>query len=234
MLTVLLAGCGRISFSPIPQHDAAIDVAIDSNLAGLVAWFGFEDQATDVAIDLTGNQLTATCISASCPTVAAGHLGAAREFDGTQTLQLPRSPLLETTAGFTVDLWARYSGGVTVLAKPQQQGVGASYELFMSATLVSFCTDGDPGPGGEQCHSAPFANAGWHHYAITWDGSVKRTHVDGNELLAVAAPTVFDMTQVVVGSDAEDGAPSTPFVGALDEVRIYNRALSLEELRTLP
>lgn len=76
----------------------------------------------------------------------------------------------------------------------------------------------------------------WHHVAGTYDGSTLRLYYDGK--LAATASDSYGIIRggnaVGIGADVTYDAqnPNVPdhFRGTMDEVRIYNKALSLEEL----
>ncbi|MBI2890821.1 MAG: carboxypeptidase regulatory-like domain-containing protein [Nitrospirae bacterium] len=74
---------------------------------------------------------------------------------------------------------------------------------------------------------------GYHHLAITWDGTTWRMYQDG--ILGVVAPDVYGLAEhaepLVVGRSV----PGTerPFRGWIDELRISDRAREPEEFRVL-
>ena len=68
----------------------------------------------------------------------------------------------------------------------------------------------------------------WHHVAGTWDGLTQRLYIDGVEIASQALSGVLGDTSHVMISSRD-----TPFNGMLDEVRIYNRALTQEEIQFL-
>ncbi|MCA9402288.1 MAG: DUF2341 domain-containing protein [Candidatus Omnitrophica bacterium] len=75
----------------------------------------------------------------------------------------------------------------------------------------------------------------WHHLALTWDGSTLRMYIDG----AVSGTTfsgsgaLNDTSQnnFYIGND--EGGSGTFFNGLLDDVRVYNRALTAVEIGRL-
>lgn len=75
---------------------------------------------------------------------------------------------------------------------------------------------------------------GWHHLAMTWDGSNLRMYIDG-----VDTGVTFTGTGAINSNSQNDfyigreQASGIPFNGFIDEVRIYNRALSLSEISNL-
>jgi len=74
----------------------------------------------------------------------------------------------------------------------------------------------------------------WHHIMATWDGSVMKVYIDG-----VQDPSTMALTGAMAGATVptwvgmEPFAYGSPFSGIIDEVRIYNRALSQDEIRML-
>jgi hypothetical protein len=70
------------------------------------------------------------------------------------------------------------------------------------------------------------------HVAATYDGRTIRIYLDGQENTSQSA--VFDIkaNDDMLGLGAKAGG-SHPLDGALDEVRIYRRALSALEVRDL-
>lgn len=87
--------------------------------------------------------------------------------------------------------------------------------------------------GGEVTQSA------WHHVAATYDGARMRLYLDGNEVGRVAksgAVTMDPTVPVYIGANPGGILPGQAakfWDGQLDEVGIWERALSAEELRTL-
>lgn len=67
----------------------------------------------------------------------------------------------------------------------------------------------------------------WHHAVFTWDGSVLKLYLD-NVLVATGDQTVN--AQVVANPLTIGKREAAYFKGAIDEVRIYNRALSAPEI----
>lgn len=74
----------------------------------------------------------------------------------------------------------------------------------------------------------------WQHVAVTYDGSVMKLYYDGR--LANSA-TINRPIRHTSGSlnfgNRHDGGAYRPFKGSIDDVRLYNRALSAEEIAAL-
>jgi hypothetical protein len=72
------------------------------------------------------------------------------------------------------------------------------------------------------------ANA-WSHLAMTWDGTTERLYVNGTQVAtnALGGDAVTSTGALRFGGNTVWGEW---FAGAIDEVRIYNRALSAAEI----
>lgn len=221
LLTLLIGGCGRINFADVVAED------------DLVARFEMDDDG-DTIRDSTDNGLDGACVPGPCPERVTGVFGGAISCDGANAFVVPFDPKLTLEVEFTVSLWAARTGGTTAISKPQVSGVGATFELIAGAN--GFCTDPDPGPDGEDCTFAAVSTGPeWVHYAMVWDGVEKLLYLDGVEALRKPAVTVFADRELVICADAEagPGTVTTPMVGAIDEVRVYRRALFAGEIVAL-
>lgn len=68
----------------------------------------------------------------------------------------------------------------------------------------------------------------WHHVTGTWDGVTQRLYIDGVEIASQVLSGVLGNTLHV-----EMSSGGEPFSGMLDDVRIYNRALTQEEVQII-
>ena len=67
-----------------------------------------------------------------------------------------------------------------------------------------------------------------HHVAGTWDGLTQRLYIDGVQITSQTPGGVIGNASYVILSSQDE-----PFNGMLDDVRIYNKALSAEEIEAL-
>jgi hypothetical protein len=98
---------------------------------------------------------------------------------------------------------------------------------------VSFTNDHDDfvyGTGAELVGTKPVNDGEWHNIVVTFDGSVVTTYVDAFFSVSQKIPTISTTTPTLVfGRSVLDEATPEPFVGAIDDLYIYNRVLSEEE-----
>ena len=195
---------------------------------GAVASYAFEEGTGNTSADTTGNGQTAALRSTSW---TSGRFGRALSFNGTTSLaQVADSAALDLSGAMTLEAWVRpdtTSGTATVLAKPRNRG-GVSYGLELDG--------GKPAGFAYAGSSSRRAVAGeavqpgtWRFLAVTYDGSSLRTYLDGEQVAAVPASGTLRRSSnplEIGGSSVRDEG----FDGAIDNVRVYSRALSGSEL----
>ena len=74
----------------------------------------------------------------------------------------------------------------------------------------------------------------WQHIGLTFDGTVATFYMDGDEVIADTMEFgLGDTCSFSFGNATANGSSSDAFSGGLDELRIYNRVLTPEEILTL-
>jgi hypothetical protein len=200
--------------------------------SGLVAAYGFNEGAGSQALDATGAGHVGSITAATWTT--AGQTGGALTFNGTSArVTVADAPDLDFTTGMTLEAWVRptaLSGWRTVILKERANGL--AYSLYAH--------DGAPRPaatvnlGGSDL-STPGSTAlplnTWTHLATTFDGTTLRLFVNGIQVGAVPfTGSIIPTTGVLtIGGNSIWGEY---FAGQIDEVRIYNRALTAGEIQT--
>lgn len=242
---VVLVGCGRLQFEPLfdgqgvgSDADSGADSDATSELPeGLVAWYTFEDSGPD-ATDASGHGHLARCLEQSCPTPTAGRIGNGFAFSDAR-LDVSSTAELRTTQGFTVATWSHYQLGSPqarrcmagkALGTANHNSWGLCVEadtniLFFSVTgaFASFLISN----GTIQAEQ-------WHHVAIRWDGTVKTIFIDGaQDPMTETVAIEFDDGPVRIGADIDSGVQVAPWSGVIDDLRIYDRALSDAEIAEL-
>ncbi|MGQ3685877.1 MAG: LamG domain-containing protein, partial [Candidatus Loosdrechtia sp.] len=74
----------------------------------------------------------------------------------------------------------------------------------------------------------------WHHLVGVYNGSTLKLYVNGTEVNSIAASGSLDTSTypLRIGTRAVDPV-NRYFKGSIDEVRVYNRALSEQEVQSL-
>ena len=207
----------------------------------LVLWLELERAPDGEVLDSSSFMSHGACMAPECPEGALGALGQGVHLDGIDdVIAVPSAPQLETLDGLTVAVWIRLDEPPmthwAVLNKPVGIGIDNSWELYFSAAshrLRFAVTNG--GIDYDVELPDPFPLAQWVHLAGTWDGDVITLWVDGEPIDSIDAPAIeFDDQPVLVGADDDhDGGLSGHYLGGVDDVRVYRRALMAEEIAAL-
>jgi Concanavalin A-like lectin/glucanases superfamily/Divergent InlB B-repeat domain/Immunoglobulin I-set domain/Putative Ig domain len=200
---------------------------------GLIAFWRGETDASDLVGGHNGTFFAGT--TAITPRVARfGKVGGAFTFDGKVHIQVPDSPTLKP-AQVTLAAWVFpmvQSGDYqTVVARGfSTNGEDTWYLGLSGGGFPQFWTFPTSQLGG------PFAIPinQWTFLAATFDGTTKRLYVNGVEVVSKTGipALVYDPAPVpvTIGADWESNVPFALFNGSIDEVTIYDRALTFNEI----
>ncbi len=169
-------------------------------------------------------------------TFEQGEIGTALKFNGPVGNYVQLDPLFNPGNDvFSLFLWVRLdlpNGNIyqTILAQENGSGTGRP--------LLNRRADGDvlhSHLGGVEtvCQTAIFENPGqWHHVGMTYDGKYLSLYVDGqNEATEIRTGELTDGgLRLAQQKDGINYEIQAPWNGAMDDVRIYNYALSEEEV----
>lgn len=204
----------------------------------LVAWYPMDEVAGNLLEDATGNGNAGSC-QPSCPIATAGIRDGALAFDGSQLIAISTAPLLRTDAGFTVAAWVRIDAEIPgVYACAASKSFGAdirnSWQLcFEGNRRIHFHTS-NPADLVKSPQSLELAT--WYHLAIRWNASTleKDLAIDGIVVSgATNVSTELDFGPLSIGGDVDTGARVVMLPGSIDDVRIFDAALSNAELAAL-
>jgi hypothetical protein len=162
-----------------------------------------------------------------------GVFGTALEFKGGDYVEL-RDSAANLPFGqrepFTITAWVRNQGGGTVIGKFNGGVIGAYILVIGGGGSVTFHREIDPwGLAGSK--PLPFGEFG--HLAATYDGDTMKIYIDGElDVEQDRGPQNTDtVTPVLIGARFTGGNPSEFFNGALDEVALFNVALTEDQIQ---
>jgi hypothetical protein len=204
------------------------------------AWWKFDDNANDSAGTNHGT-------ASGNPTYAAGKLGQAISLDGDDHVDCGNSSVLNFGAGdWTVAAWIKTTQSGkgdenkgTVFANGGDQSGGVRYTLAMGESqsgIITLTTD-DDSTKAQATGSTLVNDDAWHHVVGMRNGTDLRVYVDGALAGTNTVPAGYDLSgtsqhnaYIGVITDHTDGSLVKPYVGLIDDVRIYSYALSPAEL----
>lgn len=206
--------------------------------AGLVAYYPFSGNANDE----TTNALHGMVSGANLVADRFGTASSAYSFDGIDDEIRVASTTVLNLDAFSIQVWMRpdtgygdsqFNGQIHVVSRWHSHGAGNSaYAATISDQgqlgLMTYNTSNevqnwtDPGVLPEQQ---------WSHYVGTFDGDSLRIYLDGDLISATDGADPQDSGyDLVIGRDPLGG---NRFRGTLDDIRLYNRALTAPEIGAL-
>ncbi|MCP5353068.1 MAG: hypothetical protein H6926_07785 [Chromatiales bacterium] len=209
----------------------AMDLAIPTD--GLLAWFPFDGDARDA----TGNGHDGNAAQVEAIADRFGRDGHALLFDGARSgVTLPDNPL--TGQAYSVSLWLK--------GKPDPQRDWARFaDTYDHKTKTGWNLFRNRNGGLAAINVYNTENKGfglngarlndeWQHLVAVVDGTLMRLYEDG-ELVGekdMGKPTRHSAHALTFGN-GNDGYNDWPFKGALDDIRLYGRALTEAEVVAL-
>ena len=198
---------------------------------GLVAAYGINEGSGTALSDLSGNGNTGAITGATWTTT--GKFGSALVFNGTSAqVTIPNSASLQLTTGMTLEAWVYPTTTPTGWRSVITKNIDRYYLMASSSQGNRPAVGGTWTAGNENIYgSAGLAVNTWTHLAATFDGATVRLYVNGVQVASQAQTTSLASTSgtLQIGGSSY---PGEYFAGRIDEVRIYNRALSAAELST--
>lgn len=226
-------------------------VRFDFNKGGPVAWYKMDDCSGSTAYDSSGNGYNLTITPGASGNTAVGSCGsgtatemwnngttgkynASLDFDGSNDYATnATTTVFDSSAAFTMMAWIY----------PISYGGGGLGEIVGKTGSVHFLMNQSTSPGtgfgllydanGTYCVSTAgsITLSTWQHVAVVHNGSGTCTlYKDGKNVTSDSTVTDVNASAALfVG--AEDATPANSFDGLLDEVRIYNYALSANQVK---
>ena len=210
----------------------------------LVAWWAFDEGSGSIAYDSAGNN-DGTVYGAVW---TIGQIGGALDFDGTNDyVEVPDDSSLRFSQNdsFSISLWCKplnpnKSGDVISKMTASGQPGCFGYELIWSYPLSRFAfsaskfyygstdirTDDNSAPAGD-----------WYHVAAVYDNKDMKIYLNGT--LQRSGTFTYDTgsttpdKNLAIGVRSYDSAMTAYFDGLIDDVWVYNKALSEDEVEQL-
>ncbi|MBD2410097.1 hypothetical protein FACHB389_08865 [Nostoc calcicola FACHB-389] len=218
----------------------------NASSTGLVGYWKFEEAIGNTVLDSSGNNNNGSLINSSR---TVGVSGQALEVSGknNSSASIPASASLNSmTNQITVSAWVRpnvqpvgfqvaVNRQIGTLLHPDQFYLGFGTRNNVTTYKWELGTS----DGEADVYQGLPTTENWVHLVGTYDGSTIRLYVDGVQIgnNPLTGNILVDDNPVTIGAAENyyDGFPlGDRFNGLIDEVRIYNRALSATEVKNLP
>jgi hypothetical protein len=179
------------------------------------------------------------------PVATTGIIGGAQLFNGTTKLDIPdRVTEFDWLASrsFSIECWIKTSttGEMVCVGRNRTDYVAARWFLGTNSSgKATFELRDNGGPNVVISGTTNVADNTWHHILAVRDGSanLNKLYVDGVEEASVSKTYVFSFKadnslDITVGYMNVSSGDELHFIGSIDEVAIFNRAVSSTEVAT--
>jgi concanavalin A-like lectin/glucanase superfamily protein len=204
---------------------------VDPDPAGLILHYALDEGSGSVATDSSGSGNNGT-IEGS-PAWIPGVSGTALGFDGSRNYVTTGKSLLNDLTEFTIACWLK--GNLSLGNRSGLVGQNDCVEYgVVSANTIEIYTAG----GGTVDLPWPYdANADWHSVVAVGDGTSITMYLDGKVEISggTAVTNTYGTSDfpVNIGGGGVFDATDNWFTGDVDEIAIYQRALSAAEVAGL-
>jgi len=203
----------------------------------LVAWWPANGNAVDVAGGHNGSLTNGA-------SYGPGEVAEAFDFSSNHAGVYVGSPAALQLQNFTIEAWVQRSGTSMVSDDPTANGGAAAIFYFGSQGYgMGMHTDGaisltkiDVDDVNDDTYGARVTDTNWHHVAVSKAGTLVTFYIDGVAYPAVTYNSTFQFTSpagIGVRGDNINANNNDSFLGHIDEVSIYNRALGSNEIASI-
>jgi hypothetical protein len=195
----------------------------------MVSWWDAEGNANDIIGSNHGTLMNGA-------TFAPGKVGQAFSFDGVDDYVQVQNPtgLPLGNAPRTLEVWFKTPKDLTITTESAIVQYGTASYSQMFGLITSMNAPGKLyfyGHGIDLAGTTTIQPDTWYHGAVTYDGTTIGLYVNGQmeASTTISLNTTLDMNGVTIGYRND----SSRWQGAIDEVGIFNRALTAEEIEAI-
>jgi hypothetical protein len=202
--------------------------------AGLVSHWSMQDRSGTKVIDLTGRN-NGTAVGGVSFGEDYGVVGEGGNFNGDYIEMENQDNFNFGTDNFAVSFWYKTSDDRNFpLGKGAYHLDGAGWSTYISSSgYLGIVFDDGTGNRINTNTQIDTTDGQWHHFVGVRNSGTGEVYHDGNLAFNQSDPTgnIDNTNPFVIGN--YEVKTISGFVGSIDEVRIYNRSLSADEIQDL-
>lgn len=200
-------------------------ISVKTEPSGLVGYWPMDEGSGTETYDASANGNNGTLVGN--PAWATGKVGSAVTFNGTsQYADLGDASALQNSV-MTVEAWiktSQTSGSMEILNKDSAFDMEVNY-----SSLAIY----DPSSGNVCSSGVNVADGNWHQIVVSYNGGVTNgtvIYIDGVQKATCTWKPQNQTADLTVGAAYSGGSISGGFNGTIDQIKIFNRILSPQEV----
>ena len=197
---------------------------------GLISYWSFDGNATDSVGSNNGTVNGATLTSG-----IKGLLNTAYSFNAGSNQYINFSNVLGTSNNLTVVAWIYPSSvsGMQEIVSKWNNGNAGDFHFYLNGNHLYMARNSTPGTSAVS--GAILSSNTWYQVAGVYDGTNMTLYVNGTQSGSPQVSNSESPSSVnfLVGAYYNLSSLSSFFSGSIDSVRIYNRALTADEVTTI-
>ncbi len=202
----------------------------------LVGWWNFNEGSGSIANDLSGHGNNATIAGATHIDGVPGTGGSALSFNGVgDYVRIVGNPIIPGNSDFTYVFWANTSvidtSDRTFIS--QYGGNGTAFIFYSQTSFGSAVNQIRWWSGTEVLVGPDIRGVGWKHITLRRNINNYSLYVDGFSVATGNNSSMLNDGDGVIGVTNLPTDPQRFYKGKIDDVRIYSRALSAQEIQTI-
>jgi hypothetical protein len=205
--------------------------------SGLVGWWPFNGNANDES----GNGNNGTVNGATLTTDRNGNASAAYDFNGANTyIEVLSNSSLQLTNNYTLNGWFNadvffYTSNAdrSLLSKVQSGGWYGGYEVMVGGNTNDIAHTGNVGGNNFVLGGTGYSTVTWYMFSLTYDGATMKLYMNGILVNSQARSGSLQTSGQSLLFGRRDGNLQGYFDGKLDDIGIWNRALTPCEIQAL-
>ena len=234
ILSLVLTGCLLSNVGQVPTSEqSGITYLTKSgsppNLVNLVGLWHFDTDANDSTV----NHNDGTFIG-DAYLIPTGYFGNALSLDGTEDyVSVADSTSLDITTGLTIEAWVHTD--VSISGSTQMQIVDKGEHSSSSAYMLMIYNGDLYGRVNKNnataCIYTSYPNDGeWHHVAYTFKSGEQELYIDGSNVVSNTGSATITLNSYPLLIGRGVNRPQYCWNGEIDEVRIWDGALTTEQI----
>ncbi|MBE0411122.1 MAG: LamG domain-containing protein, partial [Anaerolineales bacterium] len=240
LLTIALSFCLAASSSTGVNADYQGNVSSTACSDNMISYWKLDETEGTIFEDHVGSN-DGVCTGDKCPLPEEGNVNGGQRFLGSQEIYVPSSTDFnwDGSSEFSIELWVNIpaeetSEDVRVFIGRHAGTPAWWVGHYPGSYTAVFGIRDSKGVGSEISGGLALNDGEWHHVVAEHDGNndVIKLYVDGE--LAASADIAFLgnwFSDQVLSIGFHNPPPYYHFTGSLDEIAVYGKALSLDEIR---